>query len=336
MLSCVLSTHMLAFIVRRVLGMIPTLLLVSILTFLIIELPPGDFMSSLAATVGTSGSSMDEATVQNLRHQYGLDQPLYMRYLTWVAGFPRGDFGYSVDWKRPVADLIVGRLALTLLLSLLSLGFMWLVALPIGIYSATHQYSAGDNIFTLLGFMGVSVPDFLLGLVYMAIGIFAFNASVTGLYSQNMESAPWSLKKVFDLAMHLFWPALILGAGGMAQLIRIMRGSLLEILGAQYITTARAKGLKENVVINKYAVRVAINPLISVMGMQLPQLISGATVLGIVLSLPTTGPLFYRALLSQDMYLAGTFLIFLSLMLMVGNLLADVALAWVDPRIRLG
>jgi peptide/nickel transport system permease protein len=229
----------------------------------------------------------------------------------------------------------MGRLALTVLLSLLSLGIMWMVALPIGIYSATHQYSAGDNIFTLIGFFGVSVPDFLLGLVYIAIGIFVFNTAVTGLYSQDLESAPWSAKKLLDLASHLLWPAVILGAGGMAQLIRIMRGSLLEILNAQYITTARAKGLKESAVINKYAVRVAINPLISVMGMQLPQLISGATVLGIVLSLPTTGPLFYRALLSQDMYLAGSFLVFLSLMLMVGNLLADIALAWVDPRIRL-
>jgi peptide/nickel transport system permease protein len=326
---------MFAFIMRRVVGMIPTLILVSILTFIIIELPPGDFMSNLAATVGSSGSSLDAATLQNLRHQYGLDRPIVERYLTWISGFARGDFGYSIDWKTPVADLITGRLILTMLLSLLSLGIMWMVALPIGIYSATHQYSAGDNIFTLLGFFGVSVPDFLLGLFYMAIGIFVFNTSVTGLYSQSMEQAPWTVAKVLDLASHLLWPAVILGAGGMAQLIRIMRGSLLEILNAQYITTARAKGLKEKAVINKYAVRVAINPLISVMGMQLPQLISGATVLGIVLSLPTTGPLFYRALLNEDMYLAGTFLIFLSLMLMVGNLLADVALAWVDPRIRL-
>ena len=315
--------------------MIPTLFLVSILTFIIIQLPPGDFMSSLAANVGSSGSSMDAVTVQNLRHQYGLDEPSYVQYMKWVTGFVRGDFGYSLDWKRPVRDLIMSRLGITVLLSLISLGIMWIVAIPIGIYSATHQYSPGDNVLTLLGFIGLSVPDFLLGLVYLAVGIFAFNASVTGLYSSRLEDAPWSTQKVIDLAWHLFWPALILGAGGMAQLIRIMRGSLLEILGAQYITTARAKGLQERVVINKYAVRVAINPLISVMGMQLPQLISGATVLGIVLSLPTIGPLFYRALLSQDMYLAGTMLLFLALMLMIGNLLADVALAWVDPRIRL-
>ncbi|MEJ5199097.1 MAG: ABC transporter permease [Anaerolineae bacterium] len=325
---------MITFIIRRLLGMIPTLFLVSILSFIIIELPPGDFMTSLAANVGTSGSSMDAATVENLQRQYGLDKPAHIRYLTWIAGFVRGDFGYSLDWKRPVSELIMGRLGLTLLLSILSLIIMWVVAIPIGIYSATHQYSLGDTIFTFLGFLGLSIPEFVLGLFYLFIGIFVFGVSVTGLFSAEMEKAPWSLAKVLDLANHLIWPALILGAAGMAQLIRIMRGSLLEILGQQYITTARAKGLHEKVVVNKYAVRVAINPLISVMGMQLPSLINGATVLGIVLTLPTTGPLFVRALLSQDMYLAGTFLLFLSLMLMLGNLLSDIALAWADPRIR--
>jgi peptide/nickel transport system permease protein len=325
---------MLAFIVRRLLAMIPTLLLVSMLSFIIIELPPGDFMTSLAANVGTSGSSMDAATVENLQRQYGLDRPAHIRYLTWISGFVRGDFGYSLDWKRPVSELIMGRLGLTLLLSILSLIIMWLIAIPIGIYSATHQYSLGDNVFTFLGFLGLSVPEFVLGLLYLFIGIFVFGISVTGLFSSEMEKAPWSIPKALDLMNHLLWPALILGTGGMAQLIRIMRGSLLEILGQQYITTARAKGLKERVVVNKYAVRVAINPLISVMGMQLPGLINGATVLGIVLTLPTTGPLFVRALLSQDMYLAGSFLVFLSLMLMLGNLLSDIALAWADPRIR--
>lgn len=325
---------MITFIVRRLLAMIPTLLLVSMLSFIIIELPPGDFMTSLAANVGTSGSSMDAATVENLQRQYGLDKPAHIRYLTWIAGFVRGDFGYSLDWKRPVSELIMGRLGLTLLLSILSLIIMWVVAIPIGIYSATHQYSLGDNIFTFLGFLGLSVPEFVLGLFYLFIGIFVFGVSVTGLFSAEMEKAPWSLAKALDLVNHLLWPALILGMAGMAQLIRIMRGSLLEILGQQYVTTARAKGLQEKVVINKYAVRVAINPLISVMGMQLPSLINGATVLGIVLTLPTTGPLFVRALLSQDMYLAGSFLVFLSLMLMLGNLLSDIALAWADPRIR--
>jgi peptide/nickel transport system permease protein len=234
-----------------------------------------------------------------------------------------------------VAELIGDRLALTILLSIISLAIMWLIAIPIGIYSATHQYSWGDNVLTFFSFLGLSLPDFLLGLVYLAIGIFIFGISVTGLYSQEMESAPWSIAKFLDLVNHLIWPALILGIAGIAQLVRIMRGSLLEVLGQQYVTTARAKGLKEKVVINKYAVRVAINPLISVMGMQLPNLINGATILGIVLTMPTAGPMFMRALQTQDMYLAGTFLLFLSALLMIGNLLSDIALAWADPRIRL-
>ncbi len=325
---------MVTFIIRRLLAMIPTLFLVSILTFIIIQLPPGDFMTSLQAQVASSGAGADEAAMDNLRHVYGLDEPIYIQYFKWVSGFLRGDFGYSFDWKRPVGELIADRLALTLLLSLLSLGFMWLLAVPIGIFSATHQYSKSDHLLTLIAFLGLSVPDFLLGLVYLFIGIFVFGTSVSGLFSETMEKAPWSVAKIMDLGNHLLWPALILGAGGTAQLMRIMRGSLLETLGQQFVTTARAKGLKERIVVNKYAVRVAINPLVSVMGMQLPQLVSGATVLGVVLSLPTTGPMFLRALTNQDMYLAGTFLLFLSLMLMTGNLLADIALAWVDPRIQ--
>ena len=325
---------MVAFIVRRLLAIIPTLFFVSIATFIIIQLPPGDFLTSLQALAASSGSGADKAAMDNLRHQYGLDQPKYVRYVKWIAGFPRGDFGYSFEWKRPVRELIADRLGLTLLLSALSLVLMWLVALPVGIYSATHKYSGMDNLLTAGAFLGLSVPDFLLGLIYVAVGIFVFKASVTGLFSPKIAEAPWSTVKIVDLANHLFWPALILSLGGMTQLIRILRGSMLEVTGQQFIKTARAKGLSERVVIHRHAVRVAINPLVSVMGMQLPQLISGATILGIVLSLPTTGPMFIRALTSQDMYLAGTFLLFLALMLMLGNLLSDIALAWVDPRIR--
>ncbi len=326
---------MFSFIKRRLLGMIPTLVLVSILTFIIIQLPPGDFFSTLQALAASSGSGADQASMDKLREIYGLDQPVTVQYFKWISGFVRGDFGYSFEWNRPVAELIGDRLALTILLSIISLVIMWVIAIPIGVYSATHQYSWGDNLLTFLSFLGLSIPDFMLGLVYLAIGIFVFSISVTGLYSTEMENAPWSIAKFLDLINHLIWPALILGVSGIAQLVRIMRGSLLEVLGQQYITTARAKGLKENVVISKYAVRVAINPLISVMGMQLPSLVNGATVLGIVLTLPTTGPMFMRSLTSQDMYLAGSFLMFLALMLMFGNLLADIALAWADPRIRL-
>ena len=325
---------MVAFIVRRLLAMIPTLFFVSIATFIIIQLPPGDFLTSLQALAASSGSGADKAAMDNLRHQYGLDQPKYVRYVKWIAGFPRGDFGYSFEWKRPVRELIADRLGLTLLLSALSLVLMWLVALPVGIYSATHKYSGMDNLLTAGAFLGLSVPDFLLGLIYVAVGIFGFRASVTGLFSPKIAEAPWSAVKVVDLANHLFWPALILSLGGMTQLIRILRGSMLEVTGQQFIKTARAKGLSERVVIHRHAVRVAITPLVSVLGMQLPQMISGASILGIVLSLPTTGPMFIRALTSQDMYLAGTFLLFLALMLMLGNLLSDIALAWVDPRIR--
>jgi peptide/nickel transport system permease protein len=277
---------------------------------------------------------MSNETVELLRQQYGLDQPIYVQYLRWIAGFPRGDFGYSIEWKTPVADLIGSRLSFTLMYSLLALIFTWIVAIPIGIYSATHQYSWGDVALTFLGFIGLSVPAFMLGLVYLFVAAFWFNSSVGGLMTPGLENAPWTGAKILDVANHLIWPTIIVGLAGTAQLIRIMRGNLLEILGQQYVTTARAKGLAENIVVNKYAVRVAINPLISVMGMELPNLINGATLLGIVLSLPTIGPMFLNALKNQDIYLAGTILLMLAVLLMFGNLLADLTLAWVDPRIR--
>jgi peptide/nickel transport system permease protein len=325
---------MLTYVARRLLGMIPTLFVVSVLTFIIIQLPPGDFLTTLSIQAAATGSSMDEGAMEVLRRQYGLDQPMYVQYLSWIAGFPRGDFGYSIEWKTPVADLIGSRLGFTLMYSLLALIFTWIVAIPIGIYSATHQYSWGDVALTFLGFIGLSVPAFMLGLVYLFVAAFWFNSSVGGLMSPGLEDAPWSGAKILDVANHLIWPTIIVGLAGTAQLIRIMRGNLLEILGQQYVTTARAKGLAENIVVNKYAVRVAINPLISVMGMELPNLINGATLLGIVLSLPTIGPMFLNALKNQDIYLAGTILLMLAILLMFGNLLADLTLAWVDPRIR--
>jgi len=325
---------MLTYIARRILGMIPTLIVVSILTFIIIQLPPGDFLTTLSIQAAQTGSSMDEGAMEALRRQYGLDQPMFVQYLSWIAGFPRGDFGYSIEWKTPVADLIGSRLGFTLMYSLLALVFTWIVAIPIGIYSATHQYSWGDVVLTFLGFVGLSVPAFMLGLVYLFVAAFWFNSSVGGLMTPGLENEPWNTAKIVDGTNHLLWPTIIVGLAGTAQLIRIMRGNLLEILGQQYVTTARAKGLTENIVVNKYAVRVAINPLVSVMGMELPNLINNATLLGIVLSLPTIGPMFLNALKNQDIYLAGTILIMLAILLMIGNLLADIALAWVDPRIR--
>jgi peptide/nickel transport system permease protein len=325
---------MFAYILRRLLGMIPTLIVVSVLVFIIIQLPPGDFITSLQAEVAATGGGQDMRTLEALRHRYGLDQPFYMQYLRWIAGFPRGDFGYSLEWNAPVWDLIAGRLAFTILLGGLALIFMWVVSIPIGIYSATHQYSLGDNFFTFLGFIGLSVPDFLVALVYMVAATLVFGMSAMGLYSAGMENTPWSLAKVLDLLNHLWAPVLILGMIGTAELIRIMRGNMLDVLGQQYITTARAKGLKERVVINKHALRVAINPLISVLGMQIPKMISSSIIIGVVLSIPTVGPMFLRALTTQDMYLAGSILLFMTVLLLIGNLLADIALAWVDPRIR--
>ncbi len=325
---------MITYVIRRLLGMIPTLFLVSVLTFVIIQLPQGDYATALAAQAASSGGTGDQAFIETLRHQYGLDQPIYLRYVTWIVGCLHGDFGYSFEWKQPVGDLIGSRILFTLLVSILALGFSWLVAIPIGIYSATKQYSAGDVALTTLGFLGLSVPDFMLALVYLFIAGIVFHASASGLVSSDLEQAAWSATKVWDFATHLFWAVVIIGVAGTAQLIRIMRGNLLEILGQQFVTTARAKGLPERVVVNRYAVRVAINPLISVMGMQLPNLISGATIVGVVLSLPTTGPLFLHALQNQDTYLAGTFLLMLALLLMLGNLAADILLAWADPRIR--
>jgi peptide/nickel transport system permease protein len=246
----------------------------------------------------------------------------------------RGDLGYSFEWNRPVSGLILDRLLFTGVLAISAIVFMWVVAIPIGVISATRQYSVLDHALTFVGFVGLAIPDFLLALIYLFVSAMVFDMSVGGLYSPQYEDAAWSLAKAWDLFVHLFWPTLILAAGGTAQLIRIMRGSLLDTMRQPFVTTARAKGLSERVAIWKYAVRVAINPLVSVMGMQIPSLISGATIVGAVLSIPTIGPMFLRSLINLDMYLAGAFLLFSVVLLMIGNLLADIALAFLDPRIR--
>lgn len=324
---------MLTYIVRRLLSMIPLLFLVSIITFVIIQLPPGDFFTTLQAEIAETGGGQDSAALEALRERYGLDQPLYIQYLKWISGFPRGDFGWSLEWSSPVLPLVWDRLAYTILLGALSLLFMVGIALPIGIYSATHQYSLGDNFLSLIGFLGLSLPGFLLALVWMFFGALVLRIDVGGVQSPEFRDASFSMAKAMDYLYHLIPPAIILGLASTAQLQRIMRGSLLDVLGQQYITTARAKGLKENKVINRYAVRVAINPLISVMALEIPKIISESALVGIVMSIPTTGPLFLRALLTQDMYLAGTFLLFMTLVLMLSNLVADILLAWADPRI---
>ena len=324
---------MLAFIARRLLAMIPLLFLVSIITFFIIQLPPGDFFDTMQAEISAGGGAQDSRTFQVLRERYGLDEPLYIQYLRWVQGWPEGDFGWSLAWNAPVWPLVSSRLAYTVLLGVFALLVTVSYAIPVGIYSATHQYSLGDNFFSLIGFLGLSLPGFLLALFWMFLGALVLDIDVGGVVSPEYVGQPMSVDKLASLWNHLWPPALILGLASTAQMQRIMRSSMLDVMSQQHIVTARAKGLRERTVINRYGVRLAINPMISVLALEIPKIISESALVGIVMSLPTTGPLFLRALQTQDMYLAGTFLLSMTLLLMVSNLLADIALAWADPRI---
>lgn len=323
-----------SYFVRRVFFMIPTLIIISVIGFIIIELPPGDFLTYRIQELQSQGHMGAKEQLQNLEERYGLNLPLYRRYLLWLGNFVQGDFGDSFAYNKPVSELIGGRLALTLVLSFTTLIFTWVIALPIGIYSATHQYSIMDHIFTFLGFLGLSVPNFLFALVLLVGGLQLFGEAPSGLFSRAYQDAPWTVYKVFDLFKNIWVPVIVIGTAGTAGLMRIMRGNLLDILEQQFVQTARAKGLKENVVIYKHAVRNALHPLIMHLGMILPTIISGAAITAIVLGLPTTGPLYLEALQQQDMYLAGSFLMFLTILLLIGNLVADVLLAFVDPRVR--
>jgi peptide/nickel transport system permease protein len=324
---------MLAYTFRRLLAMIPILFLVSIITFIIIQLPPGDFFTTLQAEIAETGGGQNKEVIKKLQEIYGLDKPLHIQYLRWVSGWIRLDFGYSMGWNAPVWDVVASKLAFTIFLGVLSLIFMVAVSIPIGIYSATHQYSAGDHVLSALGFLGLCLPGFLLALIWMFLGIIVLKVDVGGLYSREMAEAPWSLAKFKDYLVHLVPAVIILGLASTAQLQRIMRGGLLDVLGQQHITTARAKGLPERKVINKYGVRLAINPLISVMALEIPKIINASALVGIVMILPTLGPIFLRSLQTQDMYLAGTILLITTVMLMLSNLVADILLAWADPRI---
>lgn len=326
---------MLQFILRRLVFLIPTLIAITVVMFVIIQLPPGDYLTTLVAAMASEGEDVDPAALVALEERYGLGQPVYVQYWKWISGIIfEGDFGRSFAWNMPVSDLIWERLALTFVLSITTLLFIWAVAFPIGVYSAVRQYSVGDYIATFFGFLGVAIPNFLLALVLMYIAFRYFNQSVGGLFSPEYQEAPWSLAKVGDLISHLWIPIIIIGTDGTAGLIRIMRANLLDELRKPYVVTARAKGLPEWKLLLKYPVRVALNPFISTVGWVLPGLVSGSAIVAIVLSLPTTGPLLLRALLSQDMYLAASFLLMLSVLTVIGTLLSDLLLAWLDPRIR--
>ena len=330
---------MINYITRRLLHMVPTLLLISMVSFAVIQAPPGDMLTSRLAELaeqGELGSESATAQIEALRERYGLNDPMYEQYSRWIGNIIfRWDFGESFTYEMDVMELLGERLGLTIILTLSTLVFTWLIAIPIGVYSATRPYSAGDYGFTFLGFIGLATPNFLLALIILFIQVTVFETeSVGGLFSPEYIGAPWTFAKVGDLLAHIWVPIVVIGTGGTASVIRIMRGNLLDVLGQQHIQTGRAKGLTERRVVAKYGVRIAINPLVSRLGLELPNLLSGAVVTGIVLGLPTAGPIFLTALTSQDMFLAGAFLLLSATFLLVGNLLADIMLAWLDPRIR--
>lgn len=314
---------MLAYIVRRILYMIPTLFAISVVAFFVIQLPPGDYLTSMVAGMAAQGETVDSATLAALRERYGLGEPFYVQYYKWISGILlRGDFGQSFEWNRPVNTLIWERLGLTFLLSLATLVFIWLVSFPIGIYSAVRKYSLGDYFATFIGFIGLATPNFLLALVFMYIAFAYFGQSVGGLFSPQYVDAPWSWAKFVDLLNHLWIPMVVLGTSGTASLIRLLRANLLDELVKPYVVTARAKGLSERRLLLKYPVRVALNFFVSAQNNILVSLISGAAIVEIVLSLPTTGPLLLRALTAQDMYLAGSFILMLSVLNVISTLLS--------------
>ena len=326
---------MLGYVIKRLVYMIPTLIGMSIIAFLIIQLPPGDYVTSLIASMSDNGQNADPAQIEAMRRAYGFDDPGWLQYWKGVSGIlSRGDFGYSFEWNRPVADLIWERMGSTLAISLASLLFVWAVSLPIGIYSAMRRHSVGDYAFTFLGFIGLAVPNFILALTLMYVSYKFMGQSVGGLFSPEYVEAPWSWDKVVDLMAHLWIPIVVIGTSGTAALIRILRANLTDELNKPYVVTARAKGLPEYKAVLKYPVRIALNPFVSAIGWVLPELISGVTITAIVLNLPTAGPLLLRALISQDMYLAGSFILLMGVLTLAGMLISDLLLALLDPRIR--
>lgn len=325
---------MLSYFFRRLGYMSVTLAIIAVIGYAIMELPPGSFVETEIQRLQAQGGTMSQGQIDSLIRRYGLDQPAYVRFWKWISGFVRGDFGEAFQYNLPVADLLWARLGYTMLISSMTLILSWVVAIPLGVFSATHRYTIPDYIITVLQFAGLSIPNFMLALIMMVFAQQTLGIEVGGLYSRAMESQPFSLAKFLDLLNHLWIPIVVIGASGTAWLSRVMRANLLDVLNMQYVQTARAKGLAENRVVWKHAVRNAIHPLIMVLGASLPGIISGETIVAIVLNMQTTGPLYFNALLNKDMYLAGTFLMFLSILLLLGNLMADMLLAWVDPRIR--
>ncbi|HUC12104.1 MAG TPA: ABC transporter permease [Stellaceae bacterium] len=326
---------MLSYIVHRILIMIPTLVAISIVIFTIINLPPGNYFTTYIAELQGSGEKTDLAKIEFLEKQYGFDRPLWQQYLYWAGGLLHGNLGYSFSYDMPVNKVVGDRLLLTGVVSITTIIFTYLVAFPIGIYSATHQYSISDHLLTLLGFLGLATPSFLLALVLLYFANVYFGISIGGLMDPKYLDQPWSWGKVLSLIEHIWIPVVVIGSAGTAAMIRRLRANLLDELQKQYFVTARAKGLHPFRALMKYPLRMALNPFISDIGSLLPQVISGAAIVSVVLSLPTTGPMLLSSLRSQDMYLAGSFLMFMAFLTVIGVFVSDLALALLDPRIRL-
>ena len=323
------------YILKRILMMIPTLFVISVLVFVIIQLPPGDYLETYIAELQSQGESVDESKIAFLRQEYGLDKPMWEQYFVWASGMLVGDYGYSFEYNLPVSEVVGDRMFLTVIISVVTIVFTWMIAFPIGIYSATHQYSWGDYGLSFVGFIGLATPNFLLALVMLYLANVYFGTSIGGLMDSEYINKPWSWGKVKSVLEHLWIPVIVIGTSGTAGMIRRLRANLLDELQKQYVTTARAKGMEEKKLVRKYPLRMALNFFIADIGNLLPSVISGAEIVAIVLSLPTTGPMMLAALQSQDMYLAGSFLMFLAMLTVIGVLVSDLLLVGLDPRIRL-
>ena len=326
---------MLAFLVRRFITMVWTLIGISVLVFVIIQLPPGDYLSTYIAELQAQGERVGDEKIAFLREQYGLDRPLWQQYFVWATGLLRGDLGYSFEYNQPVEDVIGDRMFLTMVLNFFTVLFIYVVSFPIGVYSATHQYSAADHSLSFLGFLGLATPNFLLALILLYLANVWFGTSIGGLMDPEYVDKPWSVGKALSVLEHLWIPVIVIGTSGTAGMIRRLRANLLDELQKQYVTTARAKGVSERRLLVRYPLRMALNPFISDIGSLLPQIVSGSVIVSAVMSLPTTGPMLLSSLQSQDMYLAGSFLMFLAVLTVVGMLVSDILLAVLDPRIRL-
>jgi peptide/nickel transport system permease protein len=326
---------MLQYILRRILLMIPTVIAISMVVFFIIQLPPGDFLDTLVSGLSSQGGTVNQEAIEALKEQYGLGQPIYVQYWKWVSGIVmRGDFGRSFEYNQPVSALVWDRLGFSIALSIAALLLTWVIAFPIGVWSAARQYTISDYFFTFIGFIGLAIPEFLMALVLLYVSFKYFGQSVGGFFSPEYIDASWSGAKFLDFLGHVWIPIVIIAVSGTAGLIRITRANLLDELNKPYVVTGRAKGLTERRLLLKYPVRVALNPFVSTIGYTLPAIIGGEAVIAVVLNLPTTGPLLLHALQSQDMYLAGTLILFVSILTVIGTLISDLLLVWLDPRIR--